>query len=247
MPKVKRPYSRVYWEALDDPKFEHVWDDDHALSAWLRLLVSADMAWPASATLYDGVRRASLRKLCDVGLVDMQTGGRYRIHGLDKERQERSDVARESVSTRYARSTPVVRPYPDTDYDRTTEGLLAKQSKAKTSKDEQSKSNSAPADDAYDVMLLVETLTRRPFSYREGHQVHDTLSGDVAAHGADRIAAEYRAFHERQTGPVDAAQLVFGVHNALHPLVKVKPMTDAERKEAEIASFVEQANRAAAS
>lgn len=99
---------------------------------------------------------------------------------------------------------------------------------------------------AFDVMLLVENLTRRPFNYREGHQVHDILVGDVSAHGADAIGEAYREFQRSASGPVDAAQIVFGVHNRLHPLTREKPMTDEQRKDAEIAAYVAEANARAA-
>lgn len=115
MSRPDRPYSRVYWEAIDDTKFATVWDDDHALAAWLRLLVAADMAWPASPTLYHGIRRASLKVLCDAGLVDMQTGGRYRIHGLDKERDRRSTEARAAANIRHHGNAEGMRPHPETD------------------------------------------------------------------------------------------------------------------------------------
>ena len=94
MTKVLRPYSRVYWEAIDDPKFATVWDDDACLAWWLRLLVTADMAWPASATL-PAVPRKVLDSLTkplpehESGLVDIQGRGRFRIHGLDRERLSR--------------------------------------------------------------------------------------------------------------------------------------------------------------
>lgn len=89
-------------------------------------------------------------------------------------------------------------------------------------------------------MLLVENLTRRPFNYREGNNVHDTLVGDVAQHGAERMGDEYRRYQQGNGGSLDAAQLVFGVHNALHPLIKAKPMTEAERKDAEIQAAIAQ-------
>ena len=118
MPKTDRPYSRVYWEALDDPKFVKVWDDDHNLAAWLRLLVAADMAWPASAHLYHGCRRASLKVLCEVGLVDMQNGSRYRIHGLDKERTIRSETSREAANIRHHGTAAGFPPHTDAEYAR---------------------------------------------------------------------------------------------------------------------------------
>jgi hypothetical protein len=110
--KAVRPYSRVYWEALDDPKFVDVWDDDHRLATWLRLLIAADMAWPASAALYHGVHRGSLKWLCDVYLVDMQPRGRYRIHGLDKERDARARKAANAAQSRYDRDAEPLPTHP---------------------------------------------------------------------------------------------------------------------------------------
>lgn len=121
MTKTDRPYSRVYWEAIDDPKFAHVWDDDHALAAWLRLLVAADMSYPASATLYHGVRRPALKALTDAGLVDMQSGGRYRIHGLDKERTVRSRKASDAATTRWSDDMP---PHPASIPASSADGML---------------------------------------------------------------------------------------------------------------------------
>lgn len=88
----RAPYSRVYWMIGDDPKFDTIYDDDHHLAAWLRLLLIADQAHPASAHLPANVRRSSVKALADVGLVDL-AGSRYRIHGLNAERSKRRDSA----------------------------------------------------------------------------------------------------------------------------------------------------------
>lgn len=262
--KEKRPYSRVYHEAIDDPKFGKVWDDDHALAAWLRLLVAADMAWPASATLYHGIRKAALKALTDAGLVDMQTGGRYRIHGLDKERNARSDAARRAANFLHHGNADGVPAPSDEDWEEDADAVHPhdlgsagrsaetmprqdEQRKDEKRRDETSKSNGArPPADAFDVMMVVEDLTRSRFGYREGHRIHDTLVADVGNHGAAAIADRYRAFRATSPGPVDAAQLVFGVHNALHPLTSAKPLTDEQRKDAEIAAYVAAANARAA-
>lgn len=82
-------YSRVYWSIVDDPKFVSVYDDDHHLAGWLRLLLIADQAHPASAHLPANVRRATIRVLADVELIDLLPGARYRVHGLDAERERR--------------------------------------------------------------------------------------------------------------------------------------------------------------
>lgn len=82
-------YSRVYWSIVDDPKFVTIYDDDRHLASWLRLLLIADQAHPASAHLPSNVRRSSVTALADVELIDLLPGGRYRVHGLDAEREKR--------------------------------------------------------------------------------------------------------------------------------------------------------------
>lgn len=89
-----RKYSRVYHEAVDDPKFRDVWGNDACLALWVRLLVMADAAWPASAPLPRSVRRRPLAALVVARLVDLHPDGdHYRIHGLDPERSRRSQLA----------------------------------------------------------------------------------------------------------------------------------------------------------
>lgn len=101
MTKASRPYSRVYWEARDDSKFRGIWTDDRVLGCWVRLLVAADMAYPASADLYHGINRKSLDVLVKAGLVDLLDHGTYRIHGLDRERSIRSRQATEAAHIRH--------------------------------------------------------------------------------------------------------------------------------------------------
>lgn len=84
----RAPYSRVYWAIVDDPKFALVYDDDRHLATWLRLLLIADQAWPASAHLPANARRVSVDALEECGLV-IRSGHRYRISGLDNERERR--------------------------------------------------------------------------------------------------------------------------------------------------------------
>jgi hypothetical protein len=82
-------YSRVYWSIVDDPKFVTIYDSDTHLAAWLRLLLIADQAHPASAHLPSNVRRSSVKALAECELIDLLPGSRYRVHGLDAERERR--------------------------------------------------------------------------------------------------------------------------------------------------------------
>lgn len=86
-------YSRVYWSIIDDPRFATVFDQDRALATWLRLLLGADAIWPSSAHIPTGTNPKALAILIDAGLVEVGTGRRYRIHGLDAERNRRKDAA----------------------------------------------------------------------------------------------------------------------------------------------------------
>jgi hypothetical protein len=89
----RAPYSRVYWSIVDDPKFEAIYGDNDHLATWLRLLITADAIWPASATLPANARRGSIRALNEAGLVDLLKDHRYRVHGLDAERGRRAKAA----------------------------------------------------------------------------------------------------------------------------------------------------------
>jgi hypothetical protein len=94
-------YSRVYHSIVDDPKFATVYDHDRRLATWLRLLIVADQAFPASGVIPAGTNRAALQALVDVGLVDLGTGSRFRIHGLAAEREMRSQSARNAAASRW--------------------------------------------------------------------------------------------------------------------------------------------------
>lgn len=91
----RQPYSRVYWSIIDDERFANIYDDDRCLAWWLRLLLIADQAWPASGTLPAGIRRTPLGVLVGAGVVEIR-GNRFRIHGLDREREGRKRAATRS-------------------------------------------------------------------------------------------------------------------------------------------------------
>jgi hypothetical protein len=152
---AERPYARLYLDLVDDPKFAGIYENDHHFAAWCRLLMIAEGAWPASAHLPSGrlARPSSVRVLSESTLIDARPGDRYRVHGLDNEREARADRARTSVAHRRDRSnndrtTTVERPY----IDRST-------SRAEPSQDEQSRdTHTAHASDPADVYW---TLTGR--------------------------------------------------------------------------------------
>lgn len=97
------PYVRVYYRVIDDPKFADVFDDDARLACWLRLLLIADGTYPAPAPIPHGVKRAAFAHLVKVGVIDLEPGNRYRIHGMDAERGARSRRAADAARERWGK------------------------------------------------------------------------------------------------------------------------------------------------
>lgn len=95
------PFVRVYYSIVDDPKFDGIYDDDHHLAAWLRLLLTHDGTFPAPAPVPASARRASFDALVKAGIVDPVHGGRYRIHGLDAERARQSARGKAGADARW--------------------------------------------------------------------------------------------------------------------------------------------------
>jgi hypothetical protein len=119
----RAPYSRVYWSVMEEPKFDGIREDPRLFGAWALLLIAADMSHPSPAYLIPTVPRASVTRLAEAGLIDLLDGFRYRVHGLDAERERR----RTAATTRGPsgdRPVPVRDPLAD----------QAKQSKAETSR-----------------------------------------------------------------------------------------------------------------
>ena len=113
MSDVKRRFIRIYYTDLQRD-YPEVWFDPTCLATYNRLLALADAAYPANPELYRAVRRADLALLEKVGLVTLLDHGLYAMKGYEKERSERSEKARQSVSSRYDRATTVERPYTET-------------------------------------------------------------------------------------------------------------------------------------
>ena len=95
------PYSRIYWCVMDDTKFDGIREDVRLFGSWSLMLVVADMAWPAPAFVPPAVPPRALASLVDCGLIDLLTGRRYRVHGLDAEREKRSQLARNAAAMRW--------------------------------------------------------------------------------------------------------------------------------------------------
>jgi hypothetical protein len=75
----RAPYSRVYWAIIDDPKFKSIYDDNHHLASWMRLLLIetcrsgvAGVGRPHAGQRATRLRRRALVK---AELIDLLDGG----------------------------------------------------------------------------------------------------------------------------------------------------------------------------
>lgn len=98
----RKPYSRIYWSVMDDPKFDGIREDVRLFGSWSLCLVLADMAWPAPAYVPPTIQRSAFRRLVDCQLLDELPGHRFRVHGLDKERAVRSAHGAHAASGRWS-------------------------------------------------------------------------------------------------------------------------------------------------
>ena len=113
-----RPYSRVYHEIVEHPRFEKVFRNPHALGTWLQMLLTADAMYPMPAPMT--TRNPTVRLLIDVGLVIERPGNRYSMRGLEDERERRSAVGRNAAAMRW-QSERIAEPMPRRDEKRIEE------------------------------------------------------------------------------------------------------------------------------
>lgn len=183
-----RKYVRVYYEIIDDERFAHVYNDDASLATWLRMLLDADALWPASASLPRSMSRRVLQVLTASGLIEV-TGSRFRVHGLDTERQRRANAGRAGgLASGRSRSavTAGERTFNERSTVRATKTNLAETSRDETSRAEQEHEDGRLDLDAFvAVRLRIPTPAQRTF-----------------------MDAYCQVFD--QTGPERAARLIWG-------------------------------------
>lgn len=85
-------HSRFYWRFIRE--FPEVYDDDRLYANWMRLLVIADQAYPGDGIMPKRASSTAVKKLVGYGLVELTLTDRYRIKGLDADRERRSAQGR---------------------------------------------------------------------------------------------------------------------------------------------------------
>ena len=234
------PFVRVYYSVMgDDEKFAQVFDNDARLACWLRLLLVADACYPAAAPMPQGVKRAALAHLVSVGLVDLMSGNRFRIHGLASERDRRSERAAASARKRWDDAT-ALRPHSDRNASGTGRNADPMPIRTAPIQSEPNQSEPDARRDALEAIGAVEDLTGRPFGWAPGSPIVDTLTADVADLGLARVLSEYRSVKAAADGsPIDPAGIVFGAHKRLYPIPDAPPRKPVAVGKGQVQSIAE--------
>lgn len=206
-----RKYSRVYHDAVEDPRFAGIWSSDPSLALWVRLLVVADATWPSPAPVPRSAKPRPLAALVESGLVELVAGDNYRIRGLDAERTKRAEAGRIGglASARSRANDPTVTVQPslnDRSTDRSTivEPNRVETSRAETSRDEGSAGARHPDGDG--------TQTG-PERAPDAMRTHPERTAD-APHTPRQIVHQWLTDH-------GASPPVGWVNTALNELVKI--------------------------
>jgi hypothetical protein len=220
-------YSRVYWSIVDDAKFAAIYDDDRHLATWLRLLLVADQSHPASANIPTGTRRASVAALSAAGLIDLGTGSRYRIHGLDAERERRRIAATSRGQKQPEPSPSGHRPVPEPSPNGPdTTGLS--RGKGETSRDEttaRATVNDPWDDPEHDARVW---LSEHGCAIRPGNGYDQKLVTAVQAHGVNAVVGMFDRLALAGTRNGDVKGFLFGAIDALDS--KTRPNLGAMEK-----------------
>ncbi len=221
----RSPYSRVYWTVRNDDRLTTIYPHDAHLAAWLRLLIAADMAWPAPADVPASIRKASLAALCDAGVIELQPSGLFRFHGLDTERGRRREAAqasagRRSVSGRGPSGERSVS-------ERHPDALLAETRREETRRD--THTARAP-EDTGEVAVLAWLAAHGCHVPPNGNGLHQKIGRLVDQHGAEVVIATFEGLAPLH----EARQYVLGADDQLNPIPKPDShrVAEAEREAA---------------
>jgi hypothetical protein len=144
-----RPYSRHYWEWADE--YPELYENDAACALWYRLVRLADMAWPSSATLPVGTRKAAIGALIGADLIRMVTRTTYKVRGMDKEREARSQSASNAARSRWSDASR--------NATRNADGNAKRNAETMPSRAKPSQAEPSPVPDALETYFA---LTTRP-------------------------------------------------------------------------------------
>lgn len=221
------PYVRVYYRIVDDPKFADVFDHDARLATWLRLLLLADGTYPAPAPIPFGVNKAALNHLVAVGLVDLEPGSRFRIHGMEAERGVRGERAAAAARKRWDQrrgDAPGNASAMQTHSGRTANaserasrhGMHSAPLRSAPLRSEDERAPEDPDDDVTTLQKLAEELTGTPYGFPRHGRMGEQIAAMSRKHGVAAVEREWRRIAVEEGGLPTVRQLVFGADGALN-------------------------------
>ena len=204
------PYSRVYWSLIDD--HPDIYDADGTRATYVRLLVTADQAWPASAYFPRGLRARAVQLLVDAGLVTRGRSGRYSVKGLDEERQKRQEHARTAAGARWdamsnARSNAASNAQP----------MPSREEKSKEEKSQGEQTREQPGNDPWrdDEGEALSWLAKHGCDVRPGNGYHRQLVTAVGRHGVNAVVGMFDRLYGAGVKVGDTKGFLLGAIDAL--------------------------------
>lgn len=254
------PYSRFYWRFIDE--FPDIYDDKPTFGWWMTLLVMAEGAHPSSPHLPRSIPRKALDKLVEAQLVELGTGDRFRVRGVDAERARRSEAARVGGLARHrSPNAEQLLSKRSANGQRTVsldETRLDEQRQDETRKEralgpmpvkgmdgavvEVDVQSEIPTD-LTRLQKLAEELTGVPYVMAN---VHGGLGKkawqeQLLPHGYSRVERAWRGIHNRSfaegSSPPTLRQLVLGADDILNPVPAGREMRRDMGREDENARF----------
>lgn len=212
------PYSRIYWTVLDDKKFDTIRSDMRHFGAWSLMLVIADMAYPAPAFIPPTVSKASTKALVDAGLIDLLPARMYRIRGLKKEREQRSERGKAGATARWSGNATGMR----THSERTATGMLdetrrdEKETRQEVDEDEPTRApDLGPSDEEKSIF---QAIAEAGAHIRPESGMGQRVIRLIARRGVEAVGAELVRLVEQADGPMSDRQIVFGLEETLEPV-----------------------------
>jgi hypothetical protein len=217
---MSEPYARVYFSIWRDERFVRIREDYALLGVWLDLLMRAEAAWPEDVAIPRRTPPEALAAMVEDGVIDLHPCDTYRVHGLDPERERRSQHGRDAIARRWAgrSDTPTTTPG-------TTQPLLAPRSRTSPL------SSTSPLELAVPSVEPILDALMGALGTVPTPKVMDWADQLVAEYGED---ATIRALGTAAVeGPV---KVISRAESALKESVIRRARSDAKRKEAELSA-----------
>jgi hypothetical protein len=210
-------YARVYFDRIArDEKFDGIRENRALMGAWLMCLVEAEKAWPSPAFPLptSWVPARDFRTLAERGIVDLQADGRYRMHGLDAIRAERSRRGADAAAARWGNA------------GRNASGNASASAPFMPRRDETRKdetSSTRATDGAWETASGRSLLASGNFAF--GY-----IDDAVKRHGDDKVADAIRKARKRFDHIPETNALAAAVKALLDPFPDQKAIAAAERE-----------------